>query len=349
MNRAATFCAAVAMVLSADCGKSDSNSLVVVTVTAAPAMPDVTQLRAVVSNAGSSDTRLFPPAQSATPIVFDTSFAVSLAKSRGGRLDIAIDALDSASQIVATGSGSVDIIASGRADVTIHLGLVGTGDAGFPYADAAGDAGTGADVKKDDAASIVDVLPGATDTRGGGGGGGSGGTGGISQDAASGTGGIGRGGATGTGGYSSTSGAAGTGGVTATGGIKASGGATGTGGVTGTGGGARAGGLGGARGTGGTPGIDGGGGTEPCTPAATVTGTGSANSGNFGTTGAYCFRTPDNITGWNCSDFTGRTLKVNGTTETCGAMPLPAKVNGYYYFDSTGGTGAVEYASIYWY
>jgi hypothetical protein len=30
-------------------------------------------------------------------------------------------------------------------------------------------------------------------------------------------------------------------------------------------------------------------------------------------------------------------------------MPLPAKVNGYYYFDSTGGTGAVEYASIYWY
>jgi hypothetical protein len=347
MNRAATFCAAVAVVLSADCGKSDSNSLVVVTVTAAPAMPDVTQLRAAISNAGSSDTRLFPPAQSATPIVFDTSFAVSVAKSRSGRLDIAIDALDSSSQIVATGSGSVDIIASGRADVTIHLGLVGTGDAGFPYADAGGDGGTGADVRNGDTTSVADVLPGATDARGGAGG--SGGTGGISQDAASGTGGIGRGGATGTGGYSSTGGAAGTGGATATGGIKGSGGGTGTGGVTGTGGGARDGGPGGTRGTGGTTGIDGGGGAEPCTPAATITGSGSGNSGNFGTTGAYCFRTPDNITGWNCSNFTGRALKVNGVTETCGAMPLPAKAYGYYYFDSTGGTGAVGYASIAWY
>jgi hypothetical protein len=102
------------------------------------------------------------------------------------------------------------------------------------------------------------------------------------------------------------------------------------------------------RGTGGTPGIDGGGGSEPCTPAATIAGTtGSGNSGNFGTAGAYCFRTSDSISGWGCSNFDGRTLKVNGVAKDCAALPLPAKVNGYYYFDCSAGT--YNYASIYWY
>ena len=124
-----------------------------------------------------------------------------------------------------------------------------------------------------------------------------------------------------------------------TGGIVFSGGTVGSGGLFGTGG---------VVGAGGDLGIDGGGGgSEPCVPAKTITGSGSGNSGNFGTTGAYCFRTPDNITGWNCSNFSGRTLKVNGTLETCGTLPLPAKVNGYYYFDSS--AGGVDYASIYWY
>ena len=86
---------------------------------------------------------------------------------------------------------------------------------------------------------------------------------------------------------------------------------------------------------------------EPCVPAKTIAGSGSGNSGSFGTTGAFCFRTADTITGWNCSNFTGRTLKVNGTVETCGALPLPAKFNGYYYFEAS--AGGVDYASIYWY
>jgi hypothetical protein len=115
------------------------------------------------------------------------------------------------------------------------------------------------------------------------------------------------------------------------------------GGVVGTGGEASS---GGEVSTGGVTETDGGG-SEPCVPAKTITGSGSGNSGNFGTTGPFCFRTPDNITGWNCSNFTGRTLKVNGVTTTCGAASLPAKVNGYYYFDAT--AGGVDYASIYWY
>ena len=82
-----------------------------------------------------------------------------------------------------------------------------------------------------------------------------------------------------------------------------------------------------------------------CVPAKTVTG---GMSGDSGTTGAYCFRTPDSISGWGCSNFTGRTLKVNTVAVTCSALPLPAKFNGYYYFDATGGAGAVDYASIIW-
>ena len=181
----------------------------------------------------------------------------------------------------------------------------------------------------------------------------------------------GGGGRTGAGGASAAGGRTGTGGGTgATGGrigprlgggggntLIGNGGVTGSGGRTfgGTGGsGGRTviggiGGLGGRTGAGGSTGIDGGAGDEPCTPSKTITGTGSANTGNFGTTGEFCFRTPDNITGWDCSNFTGRTLKVNGVETDCGDLPLPAKVNGYYYFDASGGTGAVDYASIYWY
>jgi glucuronoarabinoxylan endo-1,4-beta-xylanase len=126
-----------------------------------------------------------------------------------------------------------------------------------------------------------------------------------------------------------------------------SGGSAGSrGGNGGTGGGAGTGGSTGRGGTGGgagTTGSGGSGGAEPCTPAKTVSG---GQSGAFNTTGPYCFRTPDNITGWNCSSFDGRTLQVNDVTKTCGAMPLPAKYNGYYYFEASGGTFA--WASMAW-
>ncbi len=85
--------------------------------------------------------------------------------------------------------------------------------------------------------------------------------------------------------------------------------------------------------------------TEPCTPAATF-GAGVTASGNFNTTGAYCFRTSYNIAGWGCSNFTGRSVQVNGVAKSCGAMPLPTLFNGYYYFNST--AGSLSYASINW-
>jgi M6 family metalloprotease-like protein len=83
--------------------------------------------------------------------------------------------------------------------------------------------------------------------------------------------------------------------------------------------------------------------SEPCVPSATVCG---GQSGSFNTSGAYCFRTPDAIQGWGCSNMTGRTVQVNGVVETCGNLPLPVKYNGYYYFSAS--AGGPTYSSIYW-
>jgi hypothetical protein len=162
--------------------------------------------------------------------------------------------------------------------------------------------------------------------------------GGTTSGGASGTGSGGK--TTGTGGAIPLSGGTtgSSGGITSLGGVTGSGGVVGSGGMTG---------MGGVVGAGGDTGIDGGGGDEPCSPAKTITGTGSATTGNFETAGEFCFRTPDNIAGWNCSSFDGRTLKVNNVTETCGTLPLPAKINGYYYFDAS--AGSFPYAAIYWY
>lgn len=89
-----------------------------------------------------------------------------------------------------------------------------------------------------------------------------------------------------------------------------------------------------------------GGGNEPCTPSLTFA-NGETNSGNFGTQGAFCFRTSFNISGWGCSNFNGRTMSVNNGTPSsnCG-FGLPAKHDGYYYFEST--SGSYPWASVYW-
>jgi hypothetical protein len=327
--------------LALGCGGSESNSIVVVTVTAAPGMPTVTQLRVEVSNAGLSDTKMFPQAPAAAGIAFATSFAVTFPTSRAGYLTVVVSALDANSQVVATGDSTVPIVAGGRADVTVHLALLPNTDGGPPGPEVAGDL-----AKADTPVVGPDLAQPGPDLRGSGGTTGTGGTtstGGVTTLPPTGSGGVtSTGGSTArpTGGVTG-SGGIGLGGTTSTGGrTTATGGASGTvivgsGGIKGTGG---------ANASGGATGSDGG--AEPCAPAATVTG---GMVGNFGTTGPYCFRTSDNISGWGCSNFTGRTLKVNNVAKECAAMPLPAKINGYYYFDASGGAGAVSYASIFWY
>jgi hypothetical protein len=84
--------------------------------------------------------------------------------------------------------------------------------------------------------------------------------------------------------------------------------------------------------------------TAPCSGAITVTG---GQSGNFNTTNAVCFRTADDILGWGCSNFAGRTVAVNGTAVSCGALPLPGKwSDGYRYFAVS--AGSYPWASFYW-
>lgn len=49
-------------------------------------------------------------------------------------------------------------------------------------------------------------------------------------------------------------------------------------------------------------------------------------------TGETWFVSTQDIHGWVASEMTGRTISVNGVTVTSGAMPLPPKVDGKYYF-----------------
>ena len=82
----------------------------------------------------------------------------------------------------------------------------------------------------------------------------------------------------------------------------------------------------------------------PCHPVNDVSG---GMSGPINTLGAACLRVTDDISGWGCSNFEGRTVKVNGRELMCAEVPLPDKIDGAYYFDISPGT--FDYASLYWF
>ncbi len=69
-------------------------------------------------------------------------------------------------------------------------------------------------------------------------------------------------------------------------------------------------------------------------------------SGTLNTTNAVCFFIDETINGWGCSSFGARTVSANGTRMTCGQVPMPAKVDGGYYFEVS--EGEPSYASFYW-
>ncbi|HYD42318.1 MAG TPA: glycoside hydrolase family 6 protein [Anaeromyxobacter sp.] len=85
--------------------------------------------------------------------------------------------------------------------------------------------------------------------------------------------------------------------------------------------------------------------TTPCANPITF----SWNTGNFNTTGAACYRTSQRVNGWGCSNFAGRTVRLNASTTTtaCGAGPFPlAKhADGFTYF--TVSAGQYPWASMY--
>jgi hypothetical protein len=84
---------------------------------------------------------------------------------------------------------------------------------------------------------------------------------------------------------------------------------------------------------------------EPCTPNYVVPDSSGVTTPNFGTTGPYCVKVNMScVGGWGCNNTSGRTLMVNDQTTACGAMPLPAKVNGAWYFEFSAGN--FNYASL---
>ena len=101
--------------------------------------------------------------------------------------------------------------------------------------------------------------------------------------------------------------------------------------------------TGGSSGQGGTPlsTYTFGDGDEPCANPKDVSGM----TGNIGSAEA-CYRTVDDISGWGCSSFETRTVKVNGVETECAAK-LPPKMGSFYYFEIS--AGDPDWAAIYWY
>ena len=101
-----------------------------------------------------------------------------------------------------------------------------------------------------------------------------------------------------------------------------------------------------AAGSPGTGGSAGGTTVEPCANPKDVTG---GNTGSVGSAGPACFRTKETFNTIGCSNFAGRTLKVNGVLDACDAIKktFPAMIDGWNYFDVSAGTNTS--AGVYWY
>ena len=72
-------------------------------------------------------------------------------------------------------------------------------------------------------------------------------------------------------------------------------------------------------------------------------------SGSFETTAAVCYRITADFNAWMCNNIGTRTVRVNGVAVLCnpyGTRPLPARVNGAYYFEFS--AGEPPYTSFDW-
>jgi len=101
----------------------------------------------------------------------------------------------------------------------------------------------------------------------------------------------------------------------------------------------------------GSTGTAGGGSVGLCDNPVDLPAGANGNSGNFNTLEAKCFRTKSTFNNIACSNFDGRTLKVNGVAITkCEAAvkgTYAPTADGYTYLDASAGTNLS--ASVYWY
>jgi hypothetical protein len=130
-----------ALLAASGCAKK--KTVVVVTVTSDAS--DVVQLDVKV-RVGAQGTQFFVPRAAGEPITFPTDFTIEIDPSRQGALDLTIDALDAAKEVVAEGSGGVGALVVGqRNDVTVILGnlVLPPPDGGAPDGGPDGAAGDG--------------------------------------------------------------------------------------------------------------------------------------------------------------------------------------------------------------
>ena len=166
-----------------------------------------------------------------------------------------------------------------------------------------------------------------------------------------------KGGASSKGGAPSSAGAVSHAGATSNGvaGRSASGGSSSVAGASGASLGGHSGtSSGGAKGSAGAPGAAGstatagaGGalGTGPCAMPMAVSG---GKTNNLGTTGAVCLRTSETFNTIGCSNWGGRTIKVNGVLATCNVKTTFAPaIDGFNYFEIS--AGDVDFAALVWY
>ncbi|HLK93827.1 MAG TPA: hypothetical protein VKZ18_28300 [Polyangia bacterium] len=196
MKRLATIAtAALAAMLGGPACQQDAATIVVVNVAADADVPPISQLRVTVSNAGVGEVKLYPQRAGAAPIGLPTAFSLSLPTSRAGELDIALDGLDAGGAAVASGAGSVTLVAGATATLSLTLSA-GASLCGNGRLDPGEQCDDGNRVS-DATCSFVCLLPAGTGGTGGQGGqGGRGGQGGQGDTGgATGTGGGGAGGA----------------------------------------------------------------------------------------------------------------------------------------------------------
>jgi hypothetical protein len=77
---------------------------------------------------------------------------------------------------------------------------------------------------------------------------------------------------------------------------------------------------------------------------------GNGHTGKFNTTGPICFVTCDSITsGFQCYDTTSRTIRINGSSVSCGSLPTAAaRTPPYNVIDITAGTSGSDQDEIWW-
>jgi cysteine-rich repeat protein len=107
---------ALATILPALLSACEESSKVVVSVETAVILPEVSHIRVYLSNGDATDQLDFPNEDLPEAIRFPTSLAIIVPHARAGRVDIAIEALDHAANVVGHGVTTASLHPGGRTD-----------------------------------------------------------------------------------------------------------------------------------------------------------------------------------------------------------------------------------------